>query len=193
MPVVIAALLLVLLIVLASIVLVPITLIQRYRAGTARRRARPWLAVMNVVGVTLSILFFIVGVALASVWVPSAIVYACGGLLGGVVIGMLGLVLTRWDVAGGALHYTPSRWLVLAITLAVTGRITYGLWRSWEAWRSFSGEAAWIAASGVAGALAAAGVILGYYFAYWLGIAWRAFRSHNREITSLERKALTRE
>ncbi len=176
MPVVVAALLLALLIVLASVLLIPITLIQRYRAGTARRRARPWLAGINAIGVTVSILVFLVGAAVSSVWIPHVLEYALGGLAGGMVTGLAGLGLTRWDVAGGALHYTPNRWLVLAITLAVTGRIVYGFWRSWQAWQSFSHDTSWVASSGVAGSLAAGAVILGYYLVYWTGVACRAGR-----------------
>ena len=59
--------------------------------------------------------------ALASVWVPGALKYTAGGLAGGCVLGMAGLWLTRWEHGPGRLHYTPNRWLVLGITLLVTG------------------------------------------------------------------------
>ena len=66
-----------------------------------------------------------------------------------IVLGVLGLALTRWEVAGGRLHYTPNRWLVLSITLVVTCRLAYGMWRSWEAWHASVDRMAWVAASGV--------------------------------------------
>ncbi len=69
--------------------------------------------------------------------------------------------------------------LVLAITLAVTGRLLYGFWRGWNAWQSLAGETSWAAAAGIAGSLAAGAVILGYYFAYWLGVRSRAPRGRN--------------
>lgn len=176
MPVILAALLFILLAILASVVLIPIALVTRYRAGTARRRVRPWLATINAVGLAVSIACFLATAALTNVWVPAAFAYAAVGLFTGAVVGVLGLALTRWDVTPGAVFYTPNRWLVLAITLAVTGRLAYGLWRSWNAWQSLAGAASWAAAAGVAGSLAAGAVILGYYFVYWLGVRRRAPR-----------------
>jgi hypothetical protein len=173
-PVILAALLLILLLILASVVLIPVTLVMRYRAGTARRPVRRWLATVNAAGLGLSIVLFLSAAAFTNIWVPDAVVYACAGLVSGALIGLLGLLLTRWEVRPGAVYYTPNRWLVLAITLAVTGRLAYGLWRSWSAWQSLAGEASWAAAAGVAGSLAAGAVILGYYFMYWLGVRRRA-------------------
>ena len=58
-----------LLIVLALVALVPIALVQRYRMGTARQRARGWLATINVAGIALSAAILLASAALASVWV----------------------------------------------------------------------------------------------------------------------------
>jgi hypothetical protein len=175
-PVILAALLLILLAILASVVLIPITLVMRYRAGTARRRVRGWLATVNAAGIALSTALFLTAAGLTNIWVPDAFAYACAGLVSGALIGAVGLALTRWEVRPGAVFYTPNRWLVLAITLAVTGRLAYGFWRSWHAWQSLAGETSWAAAAGVAGSLAAGAVILGYYFVYWLGVRRRAHR-----------------
>ena len=174
MPVLLAALLLILVVILASVVLIPVAIVQRYRAGTMRRRARAWLATVNVAGISISMVLFLAGAAVTNIWVPEAFVYACAGVLGGGLIGVVGLLLTRWEPRHDGFYYTPNRWLVLAITLAVTGRLAYGLWRSWNAWQSFAGDVSWVAAAGVAGSLAAGAVILGYYFVYWLGVRRRA-------------------
>ena len=72
-----------LLIVLALVALVPIALVQRYRMGTARQRARGWLATINVAGIALSAAILLASAALASVWVPGALKYTAGGLAGG--------------------------------------------------------------------------------------------------------------
>ena len=176
MPVILAALLFILLAILSSVVLIPITLVTRYRAGTARRRVRAWLATLNAIGLAVSIACFLTAAALTNVWVPDAFAYAAVGLVIGAFVGVLGLTLTRWEVMPGAVFYTPNRWLVLAITLAVTGRLAYGLWRSWNAWQSLAGDASWAVAAGVAGSLAAGAVILGYYFVYWMGVRRRAPR-----------------
>lgn len=174
MPIILAALLVILLVIFASVLLIPLTLWQRYRAGTARRRARKWLATINLVGLAISSVIFLTGAAVTNIWVPEAFAYACAGLVGGAAVGGVGLLLTRWDVAPTGLHYTPHRWLVLAITLGVTARLSYGVWRSWNAWQSLAGDATWVAAAGVAGSLAAGAVILGYYLAYWTGIRMKA-------------------
>jgi hypothetical protein len=47
-------LLLVLLLPVVLIALMPLILIQRYRVGTARRMARPWMATFNVALMALS-------------------------------------------------------------------------------------------------------------------------------------------
>ena len=176
MPVVLVALLIIIGVLFASVVLIPITLIQRYRAGTMRRRARVWLVTVNVIGISISIVLFVVSAALTNIWIPQAFVYAASGVAVGLVLGVLGLVLTRWERVPGALFYTPNRWLVLAITLAVAGRIAYGLWRTYHAWESIGGDVAWAASSGVAGSLGAGAVVLGYYWTYWFGVRWRAVR-----------------
>jgi hypothetical protein len=74
------------------------------------------------------------------------------------------------------LFYTPNKWLVLTITVAVAGRIAYGLWRTFQAWEAIGGDVAWAAASGVTGSLAAGALVLGYYWTYWFGVARRVSR-----------------
>ena len=164
------------LVILAAIVLVPVSLVQRYRVGTARRQARGWFVTLNFVGVLLSVVIFLTGAAVTNVWVPDAFTYTLAGLGGGCALGLIGLLLTRWEVTPRSLYYTPNRWLVLAITLVVTARIAYGFWRTWQAWRAAAGDTSWIAASGVAGSLAAGAVVLGYYLAYWFGVRRRLNR-----------------
>jgi hypothetical protein len=161
---------------LASIALMPVTLVQRYRVGTARRLARGWVATVNLLALVLSSCLFLAGAAITTIWVPDAFTYSLLGMAGGCVLGLLGLALTRWEIAPGSLHYSPNRWLVLTITLTVTGRLIYGFWRSYEAWRSGLSGGSWLVASGVAGSLAAGALVLGYYLTYWAGVRWRVKR-----------------
>lgn len=86
---------------------------------------------------------------------------------------LVGLAMTRWEPTPQALHYTPNRWLVLLITLAVTTRLLYGLWRIWHAWRTAGSDASWLASAGVAGSMAVGAVVLGYYLTYSAGVRWR--------------------
>jgi len=165
--------------VLALIALMPLSLVLRYRAGTARRRARGWVAAINlvVVGISSALLLMVAG--LTSYWIPTAFRYALMGFAGGCLLGLLGLWLSHWEETPRSLHYTPSRTLVLAITLVVTARLLYGFWRSWHAWHQASGDASWLATSGAAGSFAAGALVLGYYITYWAGVRRRISR-HRR-------------
>ena len=165
-----------LLVIFAAIVLMPISLVQRYRVGTARRLARRWFATLNIFGIVISAVLFVTGAAITSYWVPAALTYTLGGLTAGASLGLLGLAITKWEPGPRGLYYTPNRWLVLAITLTVTARVLYGVWRSIQAWRSGLSGGSWFVESGLAGSLAAGAVVLGYYLVYWIGVRRRIGR-----------------
>jgi hypothetical protein len=174
---------LVLFTVLAAFALAPLSLVLRYRAGTARRMARGWVATLNVVAVGLSAALLLAVASFTSLWAPRALSYTLAGFAGGCVLGLLGLWWSRWEASPDRLHYTPNRWLVLAVMLVVGLRLLYGIWRAWHAWRAGPGDQSWLAAAGVAGSLAAGGVVLGYYLAYWIGVRVR-FGRHRRQRTA---------
>ena len=157
-------------VILAAIALTPFTIIQRYRMGTARRRARRWTATLNAAGLAFSSSLFVAGAAVGSFWVPNALTHTIAGFAAGCLLGLLGLTLNRWETAAGALYYKPNRWLVLGITSVVAARLLFGFWRSWHAWQ-VSGFS--VAAAGATGSLAAGAVVLGYYLTFWLGIRQR--------------------
>ena len=169
-------LLLLVLVILAVIALIPISIIQRYRVGTSRQRARGWLIALNLGGLAFSVVLFLVSATFTSIWVPDALTYTAAGLAAGGALGIVGLWLTQWEPGLDALHYTPSRALVLAITLVVTARLLYGFWRAVTSWRAVEGDS-WIAEAGIAGSMAAGAVVLGYYFIYWWGVR-RRFATH---------------
>ena len=133
-------LLLALLLIAAPVVLMPLSLVLRYRAGTARRQARGWVAAINIFFLVLSVTLFLMGAAITSYWAPQALAYSLLGLGGGIVLGIVGLWLTRWEHTFEGLHYTPNRVLVLAVTLVFTARVLYGFWRGWHAWQAAAGE-----------------------------------------------------
>jgi hypothetical protein len=167
------------LVILAVIALIPVSIVQRFRVGTARRPARGWVASLNLFAVLFSIAFFVLGAFITSQWVPEAFTYAWMGLGGGALLGVLGLLLTRWQHVNGRLHYTPNRWLILIITLIVTARILYGFWRAWHAWQTTPAGESWIASSGAAGSMGAGAAVLGYYVIYWAGVR-RKVRTQRR-------------
>ncbi len=164
-----------LLIIPVMILIVPWTVARRYRAGTAQRHARGWAALSNLFGFGISAAIILTVAAIGSIWVPSTFAYSAAGLAGGGALGGVGLWLTRWERTESGLLYTPNRWLVLIILVAVVLRLLYGLWRI-----SHVGDrdGTWLAASGLAGSLAAGAVVLGYYLAFWTGIWIRARRRY---------------
>lgn len=167
----------VLLLGVALIPAMPILLFLRYRAGTMRRRARKWAAMVNLLSFTFSAALFVWVAALTTTfWLPNAFPYSLTGLAVGALLGLLGLAVTRWEVAPGTLHYTPNRWLVLVITLAVAARLLYGLWRIWHAWRAAGPDHSWLAAAGVPGSMAVGGVVIGYYLVYFAGVRLKLAR-----------------
>ena len=169
--------LLILLALLAVTMLIPLALVQRYRVGTSRQRARGWLATINVIGLALSAALFLVSAVVTTMWVPGALSYTLGGLAAGVGLGAVGLRITRWEPSAHGLYYTPNRLLVLALVLLVAGRLLYGVWRGWESWRAGIQGESWFVAAGVAGAMAAGALVLGYYLTYWAGVR-RRHRRH---------------
>ena len=178
MPI-LALILFILVILVVGILLLPLSILQRYRVGTRRQQARGWLIGINAVGMGVSALMFLTGAAVSNFWIPNALRYSTLGLLTGCLLGILGLVLTRWEPSPRALHYTPNRFLVLAITLTIIGRVAYSFWRAWETWGGAADRQEWLVTWGVAEALAAGGVVIGYYLTYWLGVR-RRFKRHER-------------
>lgn len=162
----------------APLILMPLSLVLRYRAGTARRQARGWVAALNLGLLAFSTSLFLLGAALTSIWVTNAFTYSVLGLLAGIALGIVGLWVSRWERGPDALHYTPNRWLVLGVTLLVAARVLYGLWRGWSTWQRGGGDS-WAQAFGVAGSMAAGALVLGYYLSYWMGVR-RRLRLHAR-------------
>jgi hypothetical protein len=113
MPVILAALLVIILVLFALVVLIPISIVQRYRTGTMRRRAQGWLVTINLAGIAVSITLFLISAALTSIWIPQSFTYAAAGVGVGLGIGVIGLLLTRWE-------YFPGK--PVAGTRAHTGR-----------------------------------------------------------------------
>jgi hypothetical protein len=173
------ALAIVLLLPLALVVSMPLILFQRYRAGSRRRMARPWVARVNVYAMALSAVLFLLSAAVIGIWVPTAIVSAAEGMAVGAGLGVIGLWLSRWERAGGSLHYTPNRWLVLVVTLLIAARIVYGLARGLVSFDPAANHVSILSSFGIAGSLAVGAVVVGYYLAYAIGVRRRLRRWQN--------------
>jgi hypothetical protein len=162
--------------------LTPLLLVQRYRIGTARRLARPWMATFTFVMMCLSTVFFLAGSAVTTIWVRDAFFGAAAGVAVGSLLGVVGLVLTRWETSPATLHYTPNRWLVLFVTLVVSARLLYGLYRSWLVARAGIEGMSAVEAFGVPQSLAAGGIVIGYYLAFGAGLRWQINRWQRRAL-----------
>jgi hypothetical protein len=166
----------VLLLVIALILVMPLLLFLRYRVGTVRRLGRRWVATLNLVMIVFSAVLFLYVAAITSLWVSDTFKYSLFGLMGGCLLGLLGLGLTRWEQTPQALYYTPNRWLILVITLAVAARLLYGVWRIFHGWRTSGSDTSWLERAGIAGSLALGAIMLGYYVTYAAGVRWRLKR-----------------
>lgn len=148
----------------------PLLLVQRYRVGKARRKGRRWAARLSLILLTFSCFLFFTVAAFTNFWAPQALAFSLVGLAAGIVLGLVGLRLTCWEESSHALYYTPNRWLVLFLTLAVTARLLYAIWKAWEAWGIHGANASWLSAAGVPGSLAVGAMVLGYYLSYHAGL-----------------------
>jgi hypothetical protein len=168
-PIILFALLLFVLLAMGGVILLSLAL--RYRAGTARRQARRWVASLNVWMTSLSAVLFLSFTFLVSFWVESAFRFAVIGMALGALLALLGLALTRWESQREGLFYTPSRWLALVVTLAIAARVVYGWWHATHSGSSASGDQHWLtAASATELSLAVAAGLISYYLFYSIGV-----------------------
>jgi hypothetical protein len=171
MPVLLLIPLLVLVVVALWALLLPVSLWARYRAGRARRRAQGWVIRANAWLLVVSCALYGLSAWIASNWVAHALRDAGLGGLAGIGIGVVGLWLTRFEHDASGFHFTPNRWLVLALTALVAARIAVGLWLAWRSAGSAAGPVeAWLRAGSLFGV---GGVLLGYYLAYTWGLRAR--------------------
>ena len=179
MPFIVFALLLFVLLAFAGVVLLSLAL--RYRAGTARRQARQWVASLNVWMTSFSAVFFLSFTFLLSFWVDSAFRFGLIGMGCGGILGLIGLAMTRWESQPEGLFYTPSRWLAFIIVFAIAARVVYGWWHATHAASSAPGDQHWLTtASGTQLSLAVAAGLIGYYLVYAIGVRIRITRHEKR-------------
>jgi hypothetical protein len=178
-PIILFALLLFVLLALAGVILLSLAL--RYRAGTARRQGRRWAATMNVWVTTFSAALFLCFTFLISFWLGPTLRFALTGMAVGGLLGLLGLVLTRWESHPEGFFYTPSRWLILLIMLAIAARLVYGWWHGLH--RGAPDNQYWLtSASGTQLSIAVAAGLIGYYLVYAIGVRIRITRHEKRRL-----------
>lgn len=158
------------------VVMLPLSIAMRFRASSTRRRAWGWMVTLNFGAACISAALLLLTAGVSNAWIPDTFLYTVIGLACGSALGFLGLALSRWEPTPQGLHYTPNRWLILLITLAVTARILYGFWRAWHALQTTPAGESWLASSGAAGSMGAGAAVLGYYVVYWAGLRRRVSR-----------------
>ena len=177
MPIILFALLLFVLLAFAGVILLSLAL--RYRAGTARRQGRHWVATMNLWATSFSAALFLCFTFLISFWLRPTLQFALTGMAVGAVLGLLGLMLTRWESQPEGLFYTPSRWLALLVMLAIAARLVYGWWHATHS--GAPGDQHWLlSASGTQLSVAVAAGLIGYYLVYAIGVRIRIARNEKR-------------
>ena len=177
MPIILFALLLFVLLAFAGVILLSLAL--RYRAGTARRQGRRWVATMNVWATSFSAALFLCFTFLISFWLGPTLRFALVGLAVGGLLGLVGLAVTRWESPPEGLFYTPSRWLALLVMLAIAARVVYAWWHGLH--HNAAGQQHWLlGASGTQLSVAVAAGLIGYYLVYAIGVRIRIARHEKR-------------
>jgi hypothetical protein len=167
------------LVLLLIIAFVPLLLLMRFWLGSVRRRARPWVARINVIVLAVSAALFLLSATIVNGWVPNALKSAVIGLGSGALLSLLGIAFTRWEETSGSLFYRPNRWFALLIPGALTVRLLYWTARAWHAWPGSADTASWLTAAGTAGSVGVGAVVAGYYFGYAAGV-WNRLRQFDR-------------
>jgi len=100
------------------------------------------------------------------------------GLVGGVVLGMLALKLTRFEIDGRNDCYFSNPWIGMALTALFLGRLLYRLMVLYpEMTQGASGGYAAYQRSPLT--MMILGLLLGYYIAYYVGLL-----IHHRRVTA---------
>ena len=154
------------------VLLLPLSILQRYRHGRARRRIQPWFVGANAWLLLLSALIFVAVAAALEPWIAHGPRDAAIGMAVGAGFGVLGLQVDRFEATAEGLFRTPNRWLVLGMAVLLAARVALGLWLAWND-GSQAGAAGWLTRGGLLGV---GGVLLGYALATAWGLRARVTR-----------------
>jgi hypothetical protein len=101
--------------------LVGFRLYRRFRANFGRQTVQHTRMVVRLVILVLATALFLIT---ASRSMP-ALQAAGAGLVAGLLLGVLGLRLTRFESDTQGQHYTPNAYIGAAVTLLLVGRLVY--------------------------------------------------------------------
>jgi hypothetical protein len=138
----------------------------RARRNIGRHLLRP-----TQLAVRTAIFFLLTGlVTFFAATFPTSLEAELGGLLGGAVLALLGLKLTRFEMTAEGNFYTPNALLGIALTLLFIGRIAYRFTMLLVFPPATTGTPQLFQSPLT---LAIFGVTAGYYIAYTLGLLVR--------------------
>ncbi|WHZ19858.1 MAG: hypothetical protein OJF55_002007 [Rhodanobacteraceae bacterium] len=168
--------------VIIPIVIAPLIvwrLYARMRRNFGRQPIQPRRMWARVIILSVVIALF----ALEGLRGPSLAEGVAAGLLGGVVLGIVALRFTRFEIDGINDCYVPNPWIGLALTALLLGRLLYRFMVLYPAMTH-------AAADGYAAyqrsplTMAIFGLLIGYYIAYYAGLLL-----HHRRVTAARLRA----
>ncbi|WP_028916775.1 hypothetical protein [Pseudoxanthomonas sp. J35] len=174
MPLLLAVPLAILLALSLLLVLLPLSLWQRWRLAGSRRRARGWAMALAWWSSLGSSLLFLLFVLVAGHFWPSAWAYVALAWPAGLLLGALGHALTRFEPTPQGLYYRSSRVIALGLVLLVAVRLGAGLVQGMRG--GFGAgwpDSGWLSHAGL---LAIGALLLGYATAQSLGLYRRVRR-----------------
>lgn len=175
MPILLAILLAVLLAAGLMLLLLPLSLWQRYRVARSRRRASAWVAGLAWWSALASSGLMLLSTALAGLLWPLAWSYVAMAYPAGLLLGAAGHALTRFEALPDGLYYRSSAWLVSGLALLVTVRLCAGLVQTLRVWTTGATwpDSGWLSHAGL---LAMGALLLGYATAQAWGLRHRLRR-----------------
>jgi len=175
MPVLLAILLAVLLAAGLMLLLLPLSLWQRYRVARSRRQAIGWVVGLAWWSALASSLLMLLSTALAGLLWPLAWSYVAMAYPAGLLLGAAGHALTRFEATPAGLYYRSNAWLVSALALLVGVRLVAGLVQTVRVWTTSAQwpESGWLSHAGL---LAVGALLLGYATAQAWGLRHRLAR-----------------
>lgn len=156
----------------AWVMLLPVLMWQRYRMGRSRQRGVRWVVLINCAAMVVSLVLFLLSMAVTEWWWPGALMSAATGLGIGGVLGLLGLRFCHFENTPQGVFYTPNRWIILSLTLLVAARLSMSAFEVWRSWRT-EGELAPAPLFDHATLFGVAGVVLGYSLVFAIGLQRR--------------------
>jgi hypothetical protein len=143
---------------------------RRMRANFGRQPVQPTRKIVRLVILSLiAALFFMVAMRSAP-----ALEAAAGGLVAGVLVGVLGLRLTRFESDANGRYYTPNSYIGAAVTLLLVGRLVYRMVSMYSMPQMGPPQDPFVAMTQSPLTLAMVMLTVGYYVMFTAGVLYKS-------------------